>query len=282
MLYVVERINRECGSHFDFVVNSIFPQLTQCLEESSQTFFSAADPDIFHARYSSWLKFLAELESDLSKTSEHNLKNSPAYQQFSSRWDVIVYYQIRFLDISNAIENVLVNQPFTLNEENSATYRTLIASTIFECIERCWHSNCFLEPLAHQFWKLTLQCIVRFRVWIETFNAKTMDMKFLLNLYVDLKRFSDEVKTFFQTVILGQRLASMTSAAPSITAELTNGKEVHCEGGDYACSALFSPERHTRWFNRYITSEFEELSDRTVDSAMQRDTSIRTRHSSNV
>ncbi|UJR08723.1 hypothetical protein I4U23_012980 [Adineta vaga] len=222
MLYVIERINRECGSHFDFVVNSIFPQLTQCLEESSQNFFSAADPEIFHERYSSWLQFISELESLLSKTSEQNLKNSQTYQHFSSRWDVIVYYQIRFLEISNAIENILVNQPFALNEKIDSSYKTLITSTIFQSIERCWQTNYFLEPLVHQFWKLTLQCIVRFRVWIETFDGKTMDMKFLLNLYIDLKVFCEEVKTFFEKTILGERLTSIISVSPNITRELTN------------------------------------------------------------
>ncbi|CAF1172653.1 unnamed protein product [Adineta steineri] len=222
MLYVIERINHDCGSHFDFVVNSIFPELTQCLEQSSQNFFSAADPDIFHERYLSWLKFISLLESDLSKLSKQNLKNSKAYQDFSSRWDVIVYYQIRFLEISNSIENILLNQPFILNNEQNSPYKTLITSTIFKSIDRCWQPNIFLEPLSHEFWKLTLQCIVRFRIWIETFNAKTMDMKFLVNLYVDLQVFSNKIKTLFQEIILSQRLISLTSISSNIAIELTN------------------------------------------------------------
>ncbi|CAF2512840.1 unnamed protein product [Rotaria sp. Silwood2] len=39
MLCAVERINRECGSHFGFVVNSIFPELIQCLEQSFNILF---------------------------------------------------------------------------------------------------------------------------------------------------------------------------------------------------------------------------------------------------
>jgi hypothetical protein len=180
MLYVVERINRECGSHFDFVVNSIFPELTQCFEQSSQVVFFAGDPDVFHERYSYWLKFIEQLENILSKTSEQNLKNSKFYQEFSSRWDLIVYYQIRFQEISSSIENILVNQPFILNEEKNSLYKTLITSIIFQSMDRCWQKNVFLEPLSHRFWKLTLQCIVRFRVWIETFkvNIKFLEISF--------------------------------------------------------------------------------------------------------
>jgi hypothetical protein len=178
MLYVVERINRECGSHFDFVVNSIFPELTQCFEQSSQIVFFAGDPDVFHERYSSWLTFIEQLQSILSKSSEQNLKNSPIYQEFSSRWDLVVYYQIRFQEISNSIENILVHQPFAFHEEANSMYKTVITSTIFQAIDRCWQKNVFLEPLTHRFWKLTLQCLVRFRVWIETFNVRT-EFKFL-------------------------------------------------------------------------------------------------------
>jgi len=82
--------------------------------------------------------------------------------------------------------------------------------------------NVFLEPLSHRFWKLTLQCIVRFCVWIETFKTKTVDTKFLLNLYVDLQTFSNEVKKFFQNIILGQRFTSIISLSPNITTELSN------------------------------------------------------------
>jgi hypothetical protein len=171
MLYVVERINRECGSHFDFVVNSIFPELTQCFEQNSQILFVPGDPDNVHERYSSWLQFISQLESILSKSSQQNLKNSHAYQEFSSRWNLIVYYQMRFIEISNSIENILLNQPFILNNEKNSLYKTLIISTVFQSIDRCWQSNVFLEPLSHQFWKLTLQCIVRLRIWIETFNV---------------------------------------------------------------------------------------------------------------
>jgi hypothetical protein len=187
MLYVVERINRECGSHFDFVVNSIFPELTQCLEQSSQILFFTGDPDIFHEKYSCWLKFIEELQSILSKSSQQNLKNSKDYKEFSSRWDLVIYYQIRFQEISNSIENVLLNQPFALNEEKNSLYKTVIASTIFQAIHRCWQENLFLEPLSHRFWKLTLQCIVRFRIWIESFNVniKLQKIKIYKFLFVD-------------------------------------------------------------------------------------------------
>ncbi|CAF0935828.1 unnamed protein product [Rotaria sordida] len=222
MLYVVERINRECGSYFDFVVNSIFPELIQCLEQSSNILFFVGDPDIFHERYSYWLKFLEQLQTILSKISDENLKKSKIYIEFSSRWDLVVYYQIRFQEISNSIENIIVNKSYELNEEKNSLFKTLITLTIFQSIEHCWQKNIFLEPLSHRFWKLTLQCIVRFCVWIETFNIKTIDMKFLLNLYIDLQTFSNEVKKFFHNIILGQRLTSIISLSPNITIELTN------------------------------------------------------------
>lgn len=171
MLYVVERINRECGSHFDFVVNAIVPELTQCLEESSQSLFFVGDPDVFHERYSHWLKFVDELKGILSKANEQNLLQSPAYQSFAARWDLVVYYQIRFQEIATSIEGVLLRQPFNLLEGSNTPLRTVIASTVFQAIERCWDEKVFLEPLTHKFWKLTLQCIVRFRTWIETFQV---------------------------------------------------------------------------------------------------------------
>ena len=49
----------------------------------------------------------------------------------------------------------------------------------------------------------------------------------LLNLYVDLQTFSDEIKKFFQTTILSQRLVSITALSPSVTTELSNSKDIY-------------------------------------------------------
>ena len=225
MLYVVERVNRECGSHFDFAVHSILPELTRALEESFANLFFAADPEVFHERYSHWLRFLQQFKSLLSQTSEQNLLQSKIYQDFASRWDLVVYYQIRFQEITTTIEKVLVQQPFGLNEQLDTLFKTVIATTIFQSIERCWNEKVFLEPLTHRFWKLTLQCLVRFRTWIETFQVKSTDTKTFLNLYVDLQTFSTEVKKFFQTIIINQRLQSILSSSPNIINELSQSKD---------------------------------------------------------
>jgi hypothetical protein len=42
---------------------------------------------------------------------------------------------------------------------------------------------------------------------------------------VDLTTFSNEVKRFFQNIILGQRLAPITALSANITTELSTSKE---------------------------------------------------------
>lgn len=191
MLYVVERINRECGSDFDFVVNSIFPELVQCLEENCENLFFAGDPEIFHRRYSDWLKFIDQLKLLLSKSTEENFYQSESYRTFSSKWDLLVYYQIRFQQISTKIEEILLERTFDLNEKEANPFRTLLCSTFFQSIETCWKDDFFLPSLAHRFWKLTLQCIVRFRTSIENFEVKTKKILFwgfVLFLYERLSK----------------------------------------------------------------------------------------------
>ena len=209
MLYVVERINRECGSHFDFVVHSIMPELIQCLQNSSQFLFFAADPEIFHQRYSAWLNFLDQFKRLLSKSSEENLLQSKIYREFAQKWDLVVYFQIRFQSIAIGLEQILLDQPFVLL---GGEWKTLIVEKVYRSIEQCWDEKIFLEPLAHQFWKLSLQCLVRLRTWIETLQVKTSETKFYVHLYVDLQRFATEAQSFFERVVLGQRFAALVSA----------------------------------------------------------------------
>lgn len=51
-------------------------------------------------------------------------------------------------------------------------------------------------------------------------------MKFLLNLFNDLQIFANEVKKFFRSVIVEQRLTSLEGLSNNLTNELSHGKNI--------------------------------------------------------
>ena len=69
-------------------------------------------------------------------------------------------------------------------ETDGSKYQLSASQVLWECLQRCWHDNVFLTPLCHRFWKLTLQLLSRYAVWVdEVYNTEvrgvieTMDLK---------------------------------------------------------------------------------------------------------
>lgn len=44
-------------------------------------------------------------------------------------------------------------------------WKLLASETTWDCLNRCWEPGIYLMPIAHKFWKLSLQIISRYTIW---------------------------------------------------------------------------------------------------------------------
>lgn len=156
---------------YDFLVNSVWPEIVRGLEEKLPSLFNPGDPDAFHQKYTVSMDFVRRFERQCgSQASVKRLRAHPAYLSFSNKWSLPVYFQIRFREVAGSLEASLADgledapagSPYCL----LASHRTWIS------LGKCWSDEMFLPLLAHRLWRLTLQILARFSVFVREVSVR--------------------------------------------------------------------------------------------------------------
>jgi hypothetical protein len=83
------------------------------------------------------------------------LRSLPSYQTLLKRFQLPVYYQLRFKEIVSSVE-----RSFEGSDAAGAGVETFLLSeseAVWKALNKCWSEDVFLGELAGRFWKLTLQ-----------------------------------------------------------------------------------------------------------------------------
>lgn len=183
---------------FNFLLNSFWSEVEQRIELSMNSIFAPGNPDQFHQKFTSTLQFLEKIES---QTDDPNaFKNHSQYKSFMVKWNLMVYFQIRFQEIGAILETVCckeLNQEMLTPEDK---FKLIPFSTALSCITKCWSDGVYLPHLFSRFFKLTLQFISRVGTWIDTVLeqdkiecANYTKVDFLMLLYLDVLCLDNEL-----------------------------------------------------------------------------------------
>ncbi|XP_019382777.1 PREDICTED: conserved oligomeric Golgi complex subunit 2 [Gavialis gangeticus] len=167
---------------YDFLVNSVWPEIVRGLEEKLPTLFNPGNPEVFHEKYTTSMDFVRKFERQCgSQASVKRLRSHPTYHSFNNKWNLPVYFQIRFREIAGALEAALSDSLEEAPAESS--YCLLATHMVWVSLLKCWSDQIFLPLLAHRLWKLTLQILARYSVFINELllrpisNESTKDNK---------------------------------------------------------------------------------------------------------
>eukprot|EP00092_Neocalanus_flemingeri_P036089 GFUD01039293.1.p1 GENE.GFUD01039293.1~~GFUD01039293.1.p1 ORF type:complete len:755 (+),score=230.57 GFUD01039293.1:37-2301(+) len=148
---------------FDFLVNSFWPEVAEKIKQDLGHISSPGNPDEFFKNYQICIKFLDDFEKNLtSEESVARLRSHESYDSFLQTWNLPVYFQIRFQEIAKSYEISLANTELVRSDSDCKLQATEEAKS---AISKCFSSDIFLQPLAHRFFKLSLQIISRYQVW---------------------------------------------------------------------------------------------------------------------
>ncbi|CAK9815058.1 Conserved oligomeric Golgi complex subunit 2 [Anthophora plagiata] len=204
--------NRLSVKGFNFLVNSFWIDVEEKIELYIKCIFAPGDPIVFHSRYVATLEFLEKLEAECTTPeSLVALKENLQYKNFLKKWNLPVYFQIRFQEIVSGIETALtepVSPTFvkgTLETLTKNDFSLHATSVIWESLQKIWNDNIYLYQLFHRFWKFSLQICARYQTWAqmalkevwpienEIGNSSKIEqstkLNFLICLYKDLERF---------------------------------------------------------------------------------------------
>ncbi|XP_032098251.1 conserved oligomeric Golgi complex subunit 2 isoform X2 [Sapajus apella] len=156
---------------YDFLVNSVWPVIVQGLEEKLPSLFNPGNPDAFHEKYTISMDFVRRFERQCgSQASVKRLRAHPAYHSFNNKWNLPVYFQIRFREIAGSLEAALTD---VLEDAPAESPYCLLAShRTWSSLRRCWSDEMFLPLLVHRLWRLTLQILARYSVFVSELSLK--------------------------------------------------------------------------------------------------------------
>lgn len=191
---------------FDFLINSFWTEVEQKIETNMSSIFAPGNPNQFHQKFTSTLTFLETIEQ--YAVSPNAFKAHSQYKSFMVKWNLLVYFQIRFQEIGASMESICsknVNQLFVTKKGsfNLQPFESTITS-----IQMSWNDGVYLPHLFSRFFKLTLQIISRLSSWIdqalesEKFQCEEYTQTaILMLLYTDVINFLEEFPKILQIVL---------------------------------------------------------------------------------
>ncbi|XP_017319955.1 conserved oligomeric Golgi complex subunit 2 [Ictalurus punctatus] len=157
---------------YDFLVNSVWPEAIKGVEGRIPSLFNPGNPDAFYERYCISMDFVRKFERQCgSQASVKRLRAHPSYQSFHNKWNLPVYFQLRYKEIAGYLENATADG--LKAAPAGSHYRLQVTEVLWSCVCRCWAERIYLPPLAHRFWKLTLQLLSRYATFLTEVLLKT-------------------------------------------------------------------------------------------------------------
>ncbi|KAJ3919433.1 COG complex component [Lentinula edodes] len=159
------------GLGFDIMANVIWNELGKAIMDDLGGFvFASGRPDEFRKNYEITQAFIRSLEFMApSAQSVQSMRAHPVYSMFEKRWQLPVYFQMRWKEIVSKVEDALA-LPVEPSGKPPGTADSLItpqATSVWVALTACWSAEIYIPELSHRFWRLTLQLLSRYRVWLN-------------------------------------------------------------------------------------------------------------------
>lgn len=154
---------------YNFLFNSFWAAIEERLETNLSSIFAPGDPQNFYQKYKCTLEFLARVEMIIDDAElVHQFHQHPQYKTFQTRWNLPVYFQIRFQEIATSLEKICEidwNNMLSAGESNQMQVKAFVE--VISCVAKCWMDGIYLDQLFHKFFKLTFQLIARASHWVH-------------------------------------------------------------------------------------------------------------------
>lgn len=107
-------------------------------------------------RFIQSIEFLAPSVHAIRRLRQH-----PSFAAFERRWQLPVYFQLRWKEIANSVEEALESKSVLSaskgSEDLDVAFLLEQSRSIWRALIQCWDADIFIQDLAPRFWRLTLQ-----------------------------------------------------------------------------------------------------------------------------
>lgn len=216
---------------YNFIVNSFWTEVERRMETNMSSIFAPGNPEAFYQKYKCTLEFLERIEQIIEDPTEIvAFKAHSQYKSFQVRWNLPVYFQIRFQEIGSNLEKAcsrdLEATKFAEQQISASQFNLVQFSIALTCISNCWQEGIYLPQLFHRFFKLTLQLLSRTTTWVDSaiafnFHASTdsqtpsLKLKLLATLFSDISNLSKKIPQIV-TLVLEKAPVSLALTPPQL------------------------------------------------------------------
>lgn len=178
---------------YNFLFNSFWSAIEERLETNLSSIFAPGDPQNFYQKYKCTLEFLTRIEMIIDDAElVEQFHQHQQYKKFQTRWNLPVYFQIRFQEIATSLEKICDvewNNMLLSGESNQMQVKVFVE--VIGCIAKCWIDGTYVDQLFHKFYKLTFQLIARVNNWIHEvlqlttgrFDHQSMDLQSFYTIF---------------------------------------------------------------------------------------------------
>ncbi|KAF9033306.1 COG complex component [Hymenopellis radicata] len=165
------------GKGFEIMANVVWDEFARAImDELGSVVFSVGKPNVFRKNYDITQTFIRSLEYLAPDHSVESMRTHPTFNAFERRWQLPVYFQMRWKEIVSRLEDALSVLKIEPKLNGSDSFATSQADAVWVAITACWSSEIFIPELSHRFWRLTLQLISRFKTWLKD-SLSTLERK---------------------------------------------------------------------------------------------------------
>lgn len=198
---------------YRFLVNSFWCEVENRIEINLSSIFAPGNPQTFFKRYNESMEFIKKFEQYcLAENTVKLFRETIEYKSFKRRWNLPVYFQIRFQEIAGSYEGSLHNDPFIESSDGfilKQTYKCWLA------LQDCWSDGIYIKALGHKFWKLSLQLISRYASWASSYCSQKASLRKAETLNVNKKLINNSINIYVDIHNLVERLPSLLQLVES-------------------------------------------------------------------
>lgn len=163
--------SKDSTGGFEIMANVVWAEVGKAImDELGGTVFAVGKPDEFRKHYETTQAFIRSLEYLApSVQAVAAMRSHPVYIAFERRWQLPVYFQMRWKETVTKLEDSLsVTKLERVTTKANAPFVTSQAAAVWTAISYIWSAQVYIPELSHRFWKLTLQLVSRYRSWLDT------------------------------------------------------------------------------------------------------------------
>lgn len=148
---------------YNFTLNSFWKEFDKQSREGLPYITAPGNPELFQKRYKNTWSTLLKIANKCG--SEELLQEDDTFQNHLKRFNLPVYFEIRYQQIAGGFENdVLTNTDiYSSNNEISCKLKNTLA--LWKALKKCYDKDVYLDQLADQFLKLSMMLLSRYLRW---------------------------------------------------------------------------------------------------------------------